>query len=170
MSRIIAKEPFARKTIAPGMRVTLHFSLLLDDGREIDTTRRGKPATFVLGDGNLPESFEVRLIGLQPADDRQFDIPAEEGFGVWRAENLRKLPRDRFARLPADEPLEPGLVMSFREPGGETPGVVRRLLGDMVEVDFNHPLAGRNLIFDVSIIAVGDHSSGDDYRLEPLPS
>lgn len=170
MSRIIAREPFARKTIAPGMRVTLHFSLLLEDGREVDTTRRGKPATLVLGDGNLPEAFEQCLIGLQPADDRQFEIPAEAAFGLWRQENLRLLPLSRFADLVADGTLEPGLVVSFREPGGETPGVIRQVFDDQVEVDFNHPLAGHNLVFDISIIAVGDHSSPDDYRSEPLTS
>jgi len=166
LSQIIAREPFARRSIEAGMRVTLHFSLLLEDGREVDTTRRGKPASFVLGDGNLPEAFERCLIGLKPADDRQFTMPAEEAFGVWRVENLRWLPMDRFAGMAP----EPGLVVSFREPGGETPGVIRSLKPDEVEVDFNHPLAGRDLIFDVSVIAVGDHSSPDEYRLETNPS
>ena len=164
MSRIIAREPFARNSIAAGSRVTLHFSLLLADGREIDSTRRGKPVT--MGDGNLPAAFEQLLLGLVPADDRQFEVAAADAFGPWRVENLREYPRERFSGME----LEPGLVVSFREPGGEVPGVVHRLDGDRVEVDFNHPLSGKDLIFDVSIIAVGDHSSPEAYRLENPPS
>jgi len=137
------------------MRVTLHFSLLLADGREVDSTRRGAPVTCVIGDGNLPESFERLLLGLQPADDRQFSVPAAQAFGPRRDENLRWFGSEKFAGMD----LEPGLVVAFAEPGGELPGVVRRVQGERVEVDFNHPLSGHDLIFDVSVIAVGDHSS-----------
>lgn len=170
MPRLIAREPFVRQSIAPGMRVTLHFSLLLADGREVDSTRRGRPASFVMGDGTLPECFERLLLGLQPADDRQFEVNADDAFGPWRVENLRDYPLGHFRGM---DP-EPGLVVSFREPGGEVPGVIRVIDGDRVEVDFNHPLAGRDLIFDVSIIGVGasvvsdaDHSSPEGYRPEP---
>lgn len=166
MSTIIAREPFARKSIAPGMRVTLHFSLLLADGREVDTTRRGKPVTCVIGDGNLPAAFEQVLLGLQPADDAQFPIAAADAFGPRREENLRWFPRDRFVGMT----LEPGLVVSFTEPGGELPGVVLSVGAEAVQVDFNHPLAGQDLLFDVSIIAVGDHSSPEDYRSAEWPS
>jgi len=160
MTRIIAREPFARKTIVPGTQVTLHFSLLLADGREVDTTRRGKPVTCVIGDGNLPPAFEQVLLGLQPADDAQFEIAASDAFGPRREENLRWFPKSRFAGME----LEPGLVVSFAEPGGELPGVVAVIGEESVQVDFNHPLAGQDLVFDVSIIAVGDHSSPEDYR------
>ncbi len=160
MTTIIAREPFARKTIAPGMQVTFHFSLLLADGREVDTTRRGKPVTCVIGDGNLPAAFEHVLLGMQPADDAQFPIAAADAFGLHREENLRWFPKARFVGME----LEPGLVVSFAEPGGELPGVVIDIGEESVQVDFNHPLAGQDLLFDVSIIAVGDHSSPEDYR------
>jgi FKBP-type peptidyl-prolyl cis-trans isomerase SlpA len=60
----------------------------------------------------------------------------------------------RKDRFPADLQLEEGLMMSFSGPGGELPGVVRRIMEDAVEVDFNHPLAGRRIVFDVSILSV----------------
>lgn len=148
-SQVIARE--GQRTIRPGARVTLHFAILLADGREVDTTRRGKPATFTIGDGNVPAGFEAALIGLSPGDDEQIPIVPERGFGARREENVRTLP---IADFRTAEPLEPGLVVAFHSPEGDLPGVVREIRGDEVVVDFNHPLAGRDLIFDVTILRV----------------
>jgi FKBP-type peptidyl-prolyl cis-trans isomerase SlpA len=139
-----------RIPIGPGARVTLHFSLLLADGREIDSTRRGRPATFVVGDGRLPAGIERGLFGLEAGADEQIAIAPADAFGDAREENVRMIPRAQFASIA----LEPGVVVSFAGPGGELPGVVRALEGDLVVVDFNHPLAGRGLVLDVSILAV----------------
>lgn len=137
--------------VGPNTRVTLHFSVLLASGEEIDTTRRSKPATFTVGDGSLLPGFEHALFGLSAGADEQLRIRAADGFGELREENLRFMPVAQFG--PGVAP-EPGLVVSFAGPGGELPGVVRSIEGDLVVVDFNHPLAGKDLIFDVSILKV----------------
>ena len=137
--------------ISSDTRVTLHFSLLLESGEEIDTTRRGQPATFMVGDGSLLPGFERALLGLTAGSDEQLRIPAADAFGEPREENVRLIPRHQFSR---GIDLEPGVVVSFASTGGELPGVVRSLQGDLVVVDFNHPLAGRDLIFDVTILKV----------------
>jgi FKBP-type peptidyl-prolyl cis-trans isomerase SlpA len=137
--------------VGPHTRVTLHFSLLLANGDEVDTTRRSRPATFSVGDGSLLPGFERALFGLCAGANEQFHIPAAEAFGEVRQENLRLLPRARFGN---DVVPEPGLIVSFAADGGELPGVVRSIEGDLVVVDFNHPLAGKALIFDVSILQV----------------
>ncbi len=131
-------------------RVTLHFAVLLDSGEEVDTTRRGKPATFEMGDGNLLPGFEAALLGMRAGDDAQIELEPEQAFGEHRRENVQLLDRARFR----DVELEPGVVISFDAPDGVLPGVVRRVFERMVEVDFNHPLAGRRIVFDVSIIKV----------------
>ena len=146
-SPVIARE--GQRTIGPGARVTLHFAVLLADGREVDTTRRGKPASFTIGDGNVPAGFEAALIGLSSGDDERIPIPPERGFGLRRQENVRTLPIADFR-----EALEPGLVVAFQSPEGDLPGVVQEIRGNEVVVDFNHPLAGRDLIFDVTILRV----------------
>jgi FKBP-type peptidyl-prolyl cis-trans isomerase SlpA len=124
---------------------------MLESGEEIDTTRRSRPATFTVGDGSLLPGFEQAMFGLAAGADEQLRIKAADGFGELREENLRFMPRGQFG--PGVVP-EPGLVVSFAGPGGELPGVVRSIEGDLVVVDFNHPLAGKNLIFDVSILKV----------------
>lgn len=149
MTDVIASD--AGPPIGPGTRVTLHFSLLLDSGEEIDTTRRGRPATFEVGDGSLLEGFEQALFGLRAGADAQLELPPPQAFGEHRQANLQVLPRERF---PAELDLEAGTVVSFAAADGELPGVVRRVFDGTVEVDFNHPLAGRTITFDVSIVRV----------------
>jgi FKBP-type peptidyl-prolyl cis-trans isomerase SlpA len=141
------------RRIGRGDRVRLHFSIHLEAGEEVDTTRRGKPATLVIGDGNLLPGFEAVLLGMRPGDDARIPLEPEEAFGPHRQENVRLIRRDRFG---ADMALEEGVMISFAGPGGELPGVVRRIMEESVEVDFNHPWAGRRIVFDVSILAVGD--------------
>lgn len=152
MSELIARQ--GDLAIGPGTRVTLHFSIHLASGEEIDTTRRGKPAVFSVGDGNLPEGFEQALFGLRPGDDERIPIAPAEGFGLHKKENIRTLPRGDF---PNADDLVAGMMIAFAATGstpGELPGVVTSSSADTVVVDFNHPLAGRDLVFDVTILKV----------------
>lgn len=137
--------------IGDGMQVTLHFTLKLEDGTVVDSTRDKQPATFQIGDGNLPPGFEAPLTGLANGDTGSYEISPEHAFGQHNPQNMQKIPRDSFE----GPELEEGLVMSFTDPnGGELPGVVTEIDEKRVEVDFNHPLAGRTLTFDVEILDV----------------
>lgn len=128
--------------------MTLHFCLRLASGEEIDSTK--EPAVFVVGDGNLPAGFERSLLGLRAGDERSFQICPEQGFGEARTENVRILTRKDF---PADMELLEGLVVSFADhQKTELPGVVKELKDDKVIVDFNHPLSGKDLLFEVKIL------------------
>lgn len=151
--------------ISPQTRVSLFFTLSLPDGTVIDSNAGKAPAQCVPGDGNLLPAFDACLCGLQVGAKQQFLVPAAEAFGLRRDENLKRVPRDRFPkdRFSQDIELVPGLVISFAAAeGGELPGVIHRLMGDMIEVDFNHPLAGRDILFDVEIVAV------DPVSVEPV--
>ena len=154
MSDLISRQPFERAAIAPGSTVAMHFSLLLEDGHQVDSTRNGQPATFVVGDGSLPEGFESVLLGLEPGDDAQFELDPEAAFGPHREENVQWMPEGRFDGMD----LELGLIVSFAQAEGELPGVVSAIENGKVCVDFNHPLAGKRLIFDVSVISVTPQS------------
>lgn len=154
MADLIASSEGSKQKIQMGSRISLHFALLMPGGEEIDTTRRGKPAALTLGDGNLLPGFESALLGLSAGDDAQLIVPAEQAFGERVEANVRLLAKTLFADFTSEEPLEPGLVVSFQAPDGELPGVVKAVYEDTVQVDFNHPLSGSDITFDVSILSV----------------
>lgn len=150
MTEIIVKS--SGLPIGPGTKITLHFSILLTNSEIIDSTREKEPVSFKFGDGNMGPGFEKALIGMYKGEERKISIPFSNGFGEWNADNVRQM--DRKDLMEKIEMLEPGVVVSFSSPEGEVFGVLTRILKDKIEVDFNHPLAGKNLIFDVSIIDV----------------
>lgn len=139
--------------ITHASKVTLHFSILLEDGSAADSTKvHGKPAQFCIGDGSMTETFEACLLGLKSGDKERFTLPPEQAFGVANPDNIYYLEKSRFA---ADAPAEVGSIIAFSQPdGSELPGIIREVSGESVTVDFNHPLCGQTVTFDVEIIAV----------------
>lgn len=143
--------------IEAGSQVSLHFALALPDGEEIDSTFNGKPASFRLGDGSMLPGFEEKLLGLEAGSEHEVLIPAEKAFGAVNPDNRQRFSMDKFKHLLDDEllPTRVGSVVSFRDPAGfELPGVVAEIADSYVIVDFNHPLAGKDIVFRVHILAV----------------
>ena len=136
--------------IETGMSVTLHFSLVLEDGHIIDSNFESEPATFSVGDGNLLPGFESTLIGLVNGDEREFTIPPEQAFGQHNPQNVQAVERGNFDQ----EELELGAMFSFQNGDGELSGVIVDVDDNEVMIDFNHPLAGKNIIFQVKIIDI----------------
>ena len=137
--------------IESNTRVTLNFSLSLENGEEVDSNFGADPVSFVMGDGSLLPGFERRLLGMRPGDEAEFRIPPVEGFGEPNDDNVQSLPRRDFD----EEALAPGMLFSFADAaGGEVPGMVAEVSEETVEVDFNHPLSGRTINFKVRIAQV----------------
>jgi FKBP-type peptidyl-prolyl cis-trans isomerase SlpA len=138
--------------IGPGSRVTLHYTLQLRDGTVVDSTRSGEPAIFVIGDGELADLLENRLLGMVAGEHRHIELSAMETRTLATAQTAERLPRTDF---PAGIELQAAQVVGFTLPDGqEIPGLVLELTDTEVVVDFSHPLAGRDLVFDVEILAV----------------
>ena len=136
--------------IEEGVKVTLHFSLAMEDGQVIDSNYDSLPATFTVGDGNLLPGFEETLMGLVSGSEKQFVLQPEKAFGQYNLENVQSVDRAAFDQ----KELQLGMVISFQNGGGELPGVITSISGDAVSVDFNHPLAGQPIVFSVRIIDV----------------
>ena len=135
--------------ISENTRVTLNFSLSLEDGSLVDSNFDQAPVTFSVGDGSLLPGFERALFGLKAGDEAEFAIPPEQGFGQPNEHNIQVVKRDQFE---PEITLEVGMMFSFADAaGGELPGVVTNFDEAEVTVDFNHPLAGRSLGFRVAI-------------------
>lgn len=139
--------------INTGSEVLFHFSIKLSDGSVADSTKvSGKPAKLVMGDGSLTPGFEACLLGLEAGQEASFTLPPEQAFGMPNPDNIYYVERDKFG---ADVTPEEGAIIAFTQPdGSELPGVIRSVAGQSVTVDFNHPLAGQTLTFEVEILEV----------------
>ena len=137
--------------IGPGTRVTLTFALSMESGDLIDDTGE-TPASFTVGDGNLLPGFESAIFGMKQGESRRVLLTPDQAFGEPNPNNVHMLRRADFA---SDMTLEPGLVVSFTNPDqADIPGVVNRVFEETIEIDFNHPLAGKKLWFEVDILEV----------------
>ncbi|GAA5317393.1 MAG: FKBP-type peptidyl-prolyl cis-trans isomerase [Candidatus Pelagadaptatus aseana] len=140
------------QTIGEGTQVTLHFAIKLENGDVVDSTFDKTPASFAVGDGSLLPGFEKALFGLQTGEKGAFVIKPEDGFGAINTNNRQEMPRSQF---PEDIELVEGLMLSFADAQkAEMPGVVYGFDDETVTIDFNHPLAGRDIVFEVEIIDV----------------
>ena len=137
--------------IGPNREVTLHFAIKLENGDVVDSTAGKAPATFKVGDGNLLPGFEAALYGFKAGDKREVQILPEQGFGQPNPQNVQQMPRSQFQEMELSE----GLLVIFNDAANtELPGVVKAFDDSQVTIDFNHPLAGKTLNFEVEIIEV----------------
>jgi FKBP-type peptidyl-prolyl cis-trans isomerase SlpA len=151
-------------TVQRDSQVTLHFSLALPDGEVIDSNFDAKPASFRLGDGTMLPGFETCLLGRKAGEEFQTSLTPDQAFGKVNAANIHRLDRARFSRFLEEEyeALRVGTVVAFKDPAGfDLPGVVKEKTGSSVLIDFNHPLAGKEILFRARIVAVfpGDTST-----------
>ncbi|SDC77517.1 FKBP-type peptidyl-prolyl cis-trans isomerase SlpA [Acinetobacter marinus] len=149
MSEII--NPNDETRIEEGSKVQLHFSVAIENGVEIDNTRsRDEPVSLVIGDGNLLPGFEKALFGLRAGDRRTVSLPPEDAFGEWNPENVQRFDTVKFEQRP-----EVGHMIEFEDKAKASLfGVVMSVGDDITEIDFNHPLAGKNITFAVEIFKV----------------
>jgi len=138
--------------IQAGSHVSLFFNLSLADGTLVDGTEEGKPMKFTLGDGTMIEGLELALLGLKAGDKQTLSIPPETGFGFSDPQAIQWMPLTDF---PKKLKPEAGQIMNFTLPNGEEiPGAILELEKKRVKVDFNHPLAGLEVVFAVEIIEI----------------
>ncbi len=143
--------------VQPGSFLTLHYRLSGPDGTDVVNTFGDKPATLSLGSGQLAPAMEQRLIGLAEGEHRCFTLAAGEAFGERNPDMLQRVPRRVLHELgDPQEEYAPGDVLRFPTPDGqgEFAGVVREIGDDWLLFDFNHPLAGQAVSFEVQLIGV----------------
>jgi len=143
--------------VQPGSFLTLHYRLAGPDGADIVNTFADKPATLSLGTGELAAALEQRLLGLAEGAREVFDVPAGEAFGERNPALLQRVKRALLDELgDPDQTYHVGDVVQFPTPDGQAnyAGVVREIGEDWLLFDFNHPLAGRPVTFEVQLIGV----------------
>jgi FKBP-type peptidyl-prolyl cis-trans isomerase SlpA len=142
--------------VKPGAHVTLHYRLALADGTDIVNTFADKPATLLLGAGQLAPPLEEILLGLPVGHHSTFQLPAGQAFGQRNPDLIQRVSlatlRDNGM---VGEDFEPGNLIEFNAPDGSRyAGVLKEVTETSALFDFNHPLAGQALAFEVKIIGV----------------
>jgi len=143
--------------VAPESFLTLHYRLSGPDGTAFVDTFGAQPATLSLGTGELAPAMEARLLGLVEGSEASFALGAGEAFGERSVDLLQRVRRSVLATAgESDEEYEVGDVVRFPTPDGQASfaGVVREVDAQALLLDFNHPLAGRPVTFDVKLVSV----------------
>lgn len=135
--------------VADDVVVSIDYTLTVD-GEVVDSTEGDEPLQFLQGHQNIIPGLERELAGMKVGESKQVVVPAGEAYGEIDPDNVVDVPRSEF---PAEIPLEPGTELEVKNADGEVlSATIAEVSGDTVKLDFNHPLAGKQLTFDVSVV------------------
>ncbi len=134
--------------------VLMHYSIALTNGIEIESSFNDEPVEINMGNGDVTEGMELALFGLKEGDKQTLTLTEEQGFGIRDEDNIHNMPLSDF---PENLPPEVGQSYSFESPeDGDIPGTILSIKDDTAEIDFNHPLAGQQIVFTVDILGVNN--------------
>lgn len=141
-------------TVADGKVVTIHYTLHLDGGRQVDSSEGQEPMAYLHGHGNIVPGLERALHGASIGDKLNVKIAPKDGYGKAMPDAVQEVPTEAF---PPDFNPEPGMSFAAQdEDGNVMPLWVVSVAGDTVTITPNHPLAGENLNFSVEVMAIRD--------------
>jgi FKBP-type peptidyl-prolyl cis-trans isomerase SlyD len=138
-------------TVSQDHVVSIHYTLRDDAGEVIDSSSGGDPLVYLHGHGNLIPGLERELAGKQAGDKLQVKVAPGEGYGEYDRELIQRVPRRALKGL---NDVKVGMRLQAQTEDGPRAVTVTHIAGDMVTLDGNHPLAGKNLNFEVEIAAV----------------
>jgi FKBP-type peptidyl-prolyl cis-trans isomerase 2 len=135
-----------------GSIVRMHYRAMVGD-RLIDTTHDREPIEFKVGEGQVIEGLDEAVIGLKKGDKKTVIVPPEKAYGERQEDLTGKIPVDRFRAIPPEQ-LKEGTVVQLRTLEGIRLATILRVDEDGVTLDFNHPLAGQTIKFEIEIVDV----------------
>ncbi|MGO4280026.1 FKBP-type peptidyl-prolyl cis-trans isomerase SlpA [Cupriavidus sp. OV038] len=146
----------ARKTVLADSFLTLHYSISLENGTEVVSTFEEKPATLLLGQGQLAPNLEAALLGMPEGQRMTYRLAPEHAFGPRNPELLQWVSLATLRENSSfEEDYSPGDLVEFNAPnGGKYAGVLKEFGETAALFDFNHPLAGQTILFDVQLIGI----------------
>jgi len=137
--------------IAEGKTISLHYTLSLDTGEIVESNTKEEPLVYTLGSGELMPGLEEVLEEMQEGEERTGTLLSEKGYGPTNPDALIEVPKDH---LPP-ETWQTGAQLQAAGPKGEQiNGVIKELKENSAIVDFNHPLAGKDLHFTLRIVTI----------------
>ena len=133
-------------------KVRVHYKGTLSNGEVFDSSEGREPLEFTLGEGQIIPGFEKGVLGMQVEESKTINIPAAEAYGEPKEELKQEVDN---AQLPSEIKPEVGLRLVSRAPDGrEIPLVITEVKENSIIVDSNHPLAGKDLTFEVTLLSI----------------
>lgn len=135
-----------------GDRVKVHYTGKLEDGSVFDSSRDREPLEFELGGGMMIKGFDIAVSGMKVGDTKTAEIRADEAYGQHNSEMVIEVPK---SQLPPDLEPEVGQQLGMQQPNGQSvPVRVTEVKDDSIQIDANHPLAGKDLVFDLELVEI----------------
>jgi FKBP-type peptidyl-prolyl cis-trans isomerase SlyD len=147
--------PKKLNVIEDDLVVSLDYTLTVE-GKLVDASEENEPIEFIQGRQNIIPGLEKELYGLSVGDSKEVVVDPKDGYGSVDPQAIMDIPRHEF---PNDIELKPGLELALQQPDGEVLHAIVAAVGsDVVRLDFNHPLAGKELIFRVTVVDLREAS------------
>ena len=145
-------------TIQKNSVVTMNYTLRDDTGGLIESSEGQEPLTYLHGQGNIIPGLESSLEGKSAGQTIKVSIPPEDAYGVWEESNMLKIPKEQFNGV---DDIKAGMQFSVNSNEGEQIVTVTTIEGETVTVDANHPLAGKTLNFDVTVVGIREATKNE---------
>lgn len=137
--------------IKQGNTIKVEYTGILEDGSVFDSSEGKEPLEFKVGSGQIIKGFDEAVIGMSKDESKKIKIKPEEAYGNVREELKQKVPKNS---LPQDKQPEVGMQLILNSPQGQIPARISEVSENDVTIDFNHPLAGKELNFDIKIVDI----------------
>ena len=136
----------------PGDTVRIHYTGTLSDGSTFDSSAGRDPLEFTVGSGQIIPGLDSAIPGMTVGEKKTVEVPAAEAYGDRNPEGIQSVPRDQ---VPDHIPLDPGTQLQVQTGDGRTlPVTVAEVTEEAVVLDANHPLAGKDLTFEVELVEI----------------
>lgn len=146
-------------SIKKGDKVTLEYEGTLDDGTVFDATKHGDhshPLEFVVGEGKILPAFEENVMGMNKGDKKEFKLAPEKAYGQVNPQAVQEIPKTAFG---ASQEPKAGMTIGLKAPTGQQfPAKIKEVKEQTVVLDLNHPLAGKTLTFNITVVDVQEAS------------
>lgn len=138
--------------VKAGDTVRIHYTGTLEDGTVFDSSSGRDPLEFTVGSGQIIPGLDRAIPGMEVGETSKVAVPADDAYGPHNPDGVQQVAR---AAVPEHIPLEVGTPLSMKTPGGQSVAVtVAEVTDDVVVLDANHPLAGKDLTFEVEVLEI----------------
>ncbi|HTM64693.1 MAG TPA: peptidylprolyl isomerase [Flavipsychrobacter sp.] len=138
--------------VKSGDTVRVHYHGKLDDGSTFDSSEGRDPLEFTVGSGQVIKGFDEAMLDMQPGEKKTVNIPVEQAYGQRNDDMMMEYPKSEF---PADMKPEVGMELHMSDNMGNVfPVVIEAVNDETVILDANHPLAGKDLTFDLELVSI----------------